>query len=153
MRAPAEPPPQGIAGSAYAQLVGMVMDISDGLGKVFVGIIRTVDERKGIVAQFGQFEGMRKAVVHGSDVGKRTTGIAYGKGRTRIAPKKEQPVLRFCGSSCIHVRMFAEIFLVTHKGITRLLNRHVFLFVVSLSNVDAFLSAAQLPTFDYKKLF
>ena len=47
--------------------------------------------------------------------------------------------------------MFAEIFLVTHKGITRLLNRHVFLFVVSLSNVDAFLSAAQLPTFDYKK--
>ena len=48
--------------------------------------------------------------------------------------------------------MFAEIFLVTHKGITRLLNRHVFLFVVSLSNVDTFLSAAQLPTFDYKKL-
>ena len=70
---PSRTSPLGIAGSAYAQLVGMVMDVSDGLGKVFVGIVRTVDERKGIVPKFGQFEGMGKAVVHGSDVCERTT--------------------------------------------------------------------------------
>jgi len=68
----------------------MVIDISNGAGKVFVGIVRTIDERKGIVAKFGQFESMRKAVVHSPDIGERTTGIANGKGSIGASSEKEQ---------------------------------------------------------------
>lgn len=85
----------------------MVIYIGNRLRKVFVGIVRTVDERKGVVTHSGQLEGMRETVMHGPDVCERATGIADGKGRTRIASEKEQTrvaLLRVILHPCPNVR-------------------------------------------------
>ena len=58
-------------------------------------MVGAVDERKGVVSEFGKFEGMGKAVVHGPDVSECSAGVADGEGGAMIPSEEEQACVAF----------------------------------------------------------
>ncbi|CCY66342.1 unknown [Prevotella sp. CAG:1124] len=77
----------------------MVIYIGNCTGKVFVSIVRTIDKRKSVIAEFGQFEGMRKTIMHSSDIRECPSCIADGKGSARASTEEEQARVTFLGVS------------------------------------------------------
>ena len=66
------------------------MDKLDRPCKVIIRSIGTVDQRKGIVAHFRQFQSMGKAVVHRPHIGKSAACIAHRKLRIVLALEEEK---------------------------------------------------------------
>ena len=66
------------------------MDKLDRPCKVIIGRIGTVDQRKGVVAHFRQFQSMGKAVVHRTNIGKTAACIANRKLRIVLSLEEEK---------------------------------------------------------------
>ena len=78
---PGRAAPEGVAAGVYFQFLRMGKDKGNGPCQIFAGGLcaGAVDERKSVVLLAGKFQCMRKAVLHGPHIRKRTACVADGK--------------------------------------------------------------------------
>lgn len=69
----------------------MVMNKGDGPGQIFTGFASAdaINEGKGVVTSLGKLLGMRKTVVHGTDIDKIAAGTENGRLALKLAAEEK----------------------------------------------------------------
>ena len=90
--APAQDAPKGVTRRIHAQFSGIFKDKRKSAGKIFVCRLPsgTIDNGKSVIPALGKLQSVRKAVVHGGDIGKTAARTGHGKRCAGISAEEKQ---------------------------------------------------------------